>query len=116
MATVSPTSMAFAYRALTREGQQITGIIDAPTAEEARHRLQALQLASLEVEGSPRPSRPRALRGDDFLAFNQQLAQLTGAGLPVEQGLRLIAAEMSRGSIKRTLEQVAAELESGQSM
>src|ERR1700721_2329728 len=78
MATVSPTSMAFAYRALTREGQKIPGIIDAPTGEEAPH--------------------------------------LPRAGLAGEQGLRLIAGEMSRGSIKRTLEQVAAELESGQSL
>jgi type IV pilus assembly protein PilC len=122
MATESPTPMnsatfmAFAYRAQTREGQTITGIIDAPTAEEARLRLQALQLATVEIETSSRPSRPRALHGDDFAAFNQQLAQLTSSGLPVEQGLRLIAAEMGRGSIKRTLEQVAAELERGQSL
>ena len=61
------------------------------------------------------PGRPaaRPLRRDDFAAFNQQFAQLTRAGLPVEHGLRLIAGDMRRGRLARTIEQVAQELERG---
>ena len=50
------------------------------------------------------------------MVFNQQLAQLAGAGLPVEQGLRLVAQEMRRGSMRRTIDLVAAELESGKTL
>ena len=54
-----------------------------------------------------------ALRGEDFLTFNQQLAHLTRAGLPVEHGLRLIAQDMRRGRLATTVKRVADELERG---
>ena len=50
---------------------------------------------------------------DDFLAFNQQLAFLTRAGLPVERGLRLIALDMRSGRLAKSTEAVAKELEAG---
>ena len=37
---------------------------------------------------SPRSTKP--LSGEDFLAFNQQFAQLARAGLPVEEGLLVL--------------------------
>ena len=64
----------------------------------------------------PRPHGPKHYAAKIFAAFNQQLAQLTGAGLPVEQGLRMIAAEMRKSSMRRTLDLVAAELESGKTL
>ncbi|MGD0464044.1 MAG: type II secretion system F family protein [Tepidisphaeraceae bacterium] len=111
-----PKGSTFAYKAITSDGQRISGSIDARDEAEALRRLQSLQMAQIELApGGPLP-RPKPLRGEDFLAFNQQLAQLTGAGLPVEQGLRMIAAEMRRGSMHRTLDLVAAELESGKTL
>jgi type IV pilus assembly protein PilC len=106
----------FAYRAQTRDGQEISGTIDATDSDDARRRLQSLQLQNIQLESSSPQTRARALRGEDFLVFNQQLAQLTGAGLPVEQGLRLVAREMRRGSMRQTIDLVAAELESGKSL
>ena len=106
----------FAYRAETRDGQEISGTIDARDAEDARRRLLSLQLQNVQLQPAPHPPHPAALRGEDFLVFNQQLAQLAGAGLPVEQGLRLVAREMRRGSMRKTLDLVAAELESGKTL
>lgn len=106
----------FAYRAQTRDGQDISGTIDAADAADARRRLQSLQLQNIQITATPTRARARALRGEDFLVFNQQLAQLTGAGLPVEQGLRLVACEMRRGSMRQTIDLVAAELESGKTL
>jgi type IV pilus assembly protein PilC len=116
MASEAPALLTFAYRAQMREGQSLTGTIDATDLADAQRRLQSLQLQAVQIESAPRPPRAKTLRGDDFFAFNQQLAQLTNAGMPVEQGLRLIAAELRHGSMKRTLEMVAADLESGQTL
>jgi type IV pilus assembly protein PilC len=110
------SSRSFAYRAQTHDGQEISGSIDATDIEDARRRLQSLQLQNIQFASTVFTSRAGALRGDDFLVFNQQLAQLTGAGLPVEQGLRLVATEMRRGSMRRTIDTVAAELESGKTL
>jgi len=70
--------------------------------------LKVLQLAPAPFRGTPKP-----LRGEDFINFNQQLAQLTEAGLPVEHGLRLIAREMRSGRLRATVDQIAVELEGG---
>src|SRR5436305_728989 len=110
---MEPTATAiFSYQAQTDEGLRLSGTIDAGDAESAMERLQALRLRVVELSPAA-PVRGKAIRGDAFLAFNQQLAQLTAAGLPVEQGLRLIAADVRSGRLARTIRQVAEELERG---
>ncbi|HEX5245239.1 MAG TPA: type II secretion system F family protein [Tepidisphaeraceae bacterium] len=109
----TPTSQAFAYQAQTEQGHPMTGMIDAPDAQSAMQQLQMLRLRVTEIK--PTASRPsaKAMRGDAFIAFNQQLAHLTKAGLPVERGLRLIADDIHSGKLARTINQLAAELEAG---
>jgi type II secretory pathway component PulF len=111
-------NLAFSYRAQTPTGQILSGTIDAADEADARQRLSLLQLQVLELQPStPRPARrPREMGRDDFAAFNQQLAQLARSGLPVEQGLRLVAEEMGRSLMKETLTQVADDLETGKSL
>jgi len=72
-----------------------------------------LQLRVLDVEPTSRPARTRALKTEDFLAFNQQLAYLTQAGLPVERGLKLMAQDLGTGRLAETVREVAEDLEKG---
>jgi type IV pilus assembly protein PilC len=114
---MSSTASTFAYRAQGFDGQPLSGTIDADTADVARHRLESLRLRVLELApvSTPAPAAGR-LRGEDFATFNQQLAHLTAAGLPLEQGLRLIAQDLRRGQIAATVRQIADELERGESL
>jgi type IV pilus assembly protein PilC len=104
---------AFAYQAQTVDGLAVSGTIDAPNLDEAGRLLLTLRLRVLQIEPVRRPARAKPLRGDDFLAFNQQLTHLTSSGLPVEHGLRLIAQDMRSGRLGETVRQVAQELERG---
>ena len=107
----------FAYEAQTEFGQPLTGTIEAATAEEARKKLALLRLRVSDVRAAEAAVRPkRQLGRDDFLAFNQQLAHLSAAGLPVEQGLRLIAEDVRSGRLASVAREVAADLERGQSL
>jgi type II secretory pathway component PulF len=54
-----------------------------------------------------------AFRAADFLAFNQQLAQLTSRGLPIERSLRLMAGEIRSRRQARAIRQIADDLEAG---
>jgi type II secretory pathway component PulF len=121
MTTVPHTFRSFVYQAQGDDGRRVTGTIDASDAGTAILQLETLQLRVIEIEplkatvggaDVPRP-RTRALHGDDFAAFNQQLAHLTAAGLPVEAGLRLIAQDMRSGRLAATVALVADELERG---
>jgi type IV pilus assembly protein PilC len=116
VATEAQPVLTFGYRAISPDGKPISGTIDAVSITDAAKQLASLRLTGVQMEQGNSPPKARALRGDDFFAFNQQLAQLTAAGLPVEQGLRLIAAELRRGPMKRTLEMVASDLESGKTL
>lgn len=111
----SPTAeRSFAYRAQTNEGDRLDGHIVATDADAARYRLQALGLRVLDLSAAPpKPPRARAMRGDEFEAFNEQLAQLTAAGMPIEQGLRLIAQDTASGRLRESIRAVAADLEGG---
>ncbi len=106
----------FAYQAQTTQGQTLSGVIEAATADEARESLQDMNLRVIEVEQTQDAHSAAPLRGGEFMAFNQQLAQLTSAGLPVEVGLRLIARDMRSGRLSESVRRVAAELESGLSL
>ena len=114
MAEEVPTS--FAYEAQTFAGEAISGTVDAPDTAAALQLLGGMGLRAIEVAPVARPARPRALGGKDFLAFNQQLAQLTAAGMPIEHGLRLIARDVRSKRLARTIELVTQEMESGRSL
>jgi type IV pilus assembly protein PilC len=111
MVTDPPKS--FAYEAQTADGLRMSGTVDAQEVGEATRRLMELGLRVVEIAPSERIAKPRALRASDFAAFNQQLAHLARAGLPLEHGLRLIAGDLRRGRLSRTVELVATELERG---
>src|SRR5215469_3180840 len=104
----------FAYEAQSDDGQRVSGTMEAVDAEQAMNRLRTMRVRVLELNlASPRPSPAKVLRGEEFIAFNEQLAQLAKAGLPLEQGLRLIASDIQGRRLKTTIEQLASELEKG---
>jgi type II secretory pathway component PulF len=112
MAEASARTETFAYQAQTAGGQPLSGTIDAGDITSASAALQSLQLRITDIAPAHPPTARATLRGADFLAFNQQLAQLTAGGLPIERSLRLLALEM-RGRPARAVNEIAADLEKG---
>ena len=112
-ATADDVPQIFTYEAQTDDGRRLAGTIEATDAEAALDRLHAMRLRVIAVTPASQRVRSKALRGSDFLAFNQQLAQLTAAGMPLERGLRLIAGDIRSRRLKVTIERLASELESG---
>lgn len=103
----------FAYTAQTFDGQPMTGTIDAVNLEDASKRLSNLRLRIIRIDPAAPPPRAKPLRGEDFAAFNQQLAQLAASGLPIEQGLRLIAEDLGHGGLAQSIREVSSELDRG---
>ena len=104
----------FAYEAQSDDGQRLSGTMEAADAEQAMNRLRSMRVRVTELKlVSARPPTPKALRGEDFIAFNEQLAALAKAGLPLEQGLRLMAADIQSRRLRGTIEQLAGDLEQG---
>ncbi|MEM6560670.1 MAG: type II secretion system F family protein [Planctomycetota bacterium] len=105
----------FEYVAHDPAGRKLTGRIDADDgggAEAALTEL-GLRVQSLAPTQTSTPTA-KPITGDELAAFNEQLLHLTKAGLPLEQGLRLIADDMGAGSAA-TVRELADKLDAGKS-
>src|SRR5438552_2476941 len=92
----------------------MAGTIDAPALDAAMQQLLTMGLRGVTIKPiSTTARRAKVLRGDDFLSFNDQLAHLAKAGMPVEHGLRLLAQDLKRGRLAATVRAVADELQKG---
>lgn len=121
----------FRYTALDVAGETRTGTVEAATDAEARAQLEGegLQVLTLqpateqgESESSPlsdfyeEQQAPAGvqLSEDDFLAFGDALGHVTGAGLPLESGLRVLAEQVPSRRTSRSLEALSGRLERGE--
>jgi type II secretory pathway component PulF len=106
----------FEYNALTSAGRLMKGDIEAGSPEEATELLKQMQLDVNQIEKA-KPKRPKTAIGrNEFLLFNQQLASIAQAGIPLERGLRELAADVTSRSMRTLIEDIAGELEAGTSI
>ncbi len=77
-----------------------------------RHLLGLPGIRSTEAEGD----RRKAIPGHDFLLFNQQLAGLLGAGLPLLQCLDMMCERLRNAAFKEALGEVRDRVRSGEEL
>lgn len=103
----------FQYQALTQAGRMMRGTVEAGTPDEAAQTLKRMELNVSSLEKA-RQERPKTVVGrNEFLLFNQQLASITKAGIPLERGLRELAQDVSSKPMRRLIDDIAADLEAG---
>jgi len=106
----------FEYNALTGAGRLMKGTIEAGSPQEASELLKQMQLNVNLIEKA-KPEKPKTPIGrNEFLLFNQQLASITKAGIPLERGLRELAKDVASKSMRKLIEDIASELEAGVSI
>jgi type II secretory pathway component PulF len=109
----------FEYNALTSAGRLMKGTIEAGSREEADEQLKSAFGGQLTVNsiGQAKPEKLKTAIGrNEFLLFNQQLASITKAGIPLERGLRELANDVSSRSMRRLVNSIAKDLEAGASI
>jgi len=92
------------------------GTIEAGSRQEAGELLQQMQLTVNAIEKAKAPKPKTAVGRNEFMLFNQQLAALTKAGIPLERGLRELANDVSSKSMRKLVDNIASELEAGVSI
>ncbi|HEV58325.1 MAG TPA: type II secretion system F family protein [Phycisphaerales bacterium] len=107
------TMGVFQYNALTAGGRLMRGTIEATSPDQATEMLQEMQLTVNEVEQVTQPVLRTPMSRDEFVLFNQQLASITRAGVPLSQGLRQLAHDLGSRRMQRTLSELADELDAG---
>lgn len=64
----------------------------------------------------PTLSPARQLAPEDLITLNEEIAAMSRAGLPLDQGLTALAAEMGRGKLQKVTRQLADDLRAGFSL
>lgn len=116
--------MTFRYRALTPNGEVVSGSISAPSAAEVAERVEYLGLIPIETirdEGGGTSgsgwnftilSRPRP---EDVTIFTGDLALLLQTGARINDALELLAADADIGRLRPTVAKLTAAVLSGES-
>ena len=106
----------FEYNALTSGERLMKGVIEAGSQEEASDLLKGMQLTVNSIEKAKAPKPKTAIGRNEFLLFNQQLASIAKAGIPLERGLRELAKDVTSKPMRRLIDAIAGELEGGVSI
>ena len=106
----------FEYNALTSSGRLMKGTIEAGSRDEVSEQLKQMQLAVNSIDKA-KPKKPKTAIGrNQFMLFNQQLASITKAGIPLEKGLRELSNDVASTSMRKLIDDIAGELETGVSI
>ena len=103
----------FEYRSVTTSGRLMTGTIEAADIEQAKASLAEMGLQVTELEKTKESVVAKSIGYNEFILFNEQLASLTQAGIPLEQGLRELAHDAGSSKMRTLINGIADELERG---
>jgi len=106
----------FEYNALTSAGRLMKGTIEAASSQEAGEMLEQMQLTVNSIEKAKPPRLKTAVGRSEFLLFNQQLASITKAGIPLERGLRELSTDIASKPMRKLIDAIADDLEAGVSI
>jgi len=108
----------FAYIAREISGQQIAGVLDAASRQDALGALATQQLFPIHVEASEsagaRQKRiGRRVGGRHLVVFYTQLADLLRSGVPLLRSLELLQRQTSHATLKLVIEDIRAHVADG---
>jgi type II secretory pathway component PulF len=125
---------SFNYRATDENGLEVEGELSAPSIEVARQELahrgwQVIELSAIEIAPAASaipvlpaavpqtaPASLGALSGAEAELLAGQMANVTGAGLPLSAGLRALSEEVPSRRVRHWLCEISDRLERGQSL
>jgi len=115
----------FNYQAIDNQGQELTGVVEAPNEQEAKRQLQGENLYIFELgkkdgssgENSVESSGQINLfnQNDSLLVFTNQLANLLTAGIQLGEALTIISKLMSASQFSKVIDNIYSSIKGGQS-
>ncbi len=117
---------AFEYKALSAQGKQLKGVIEADTARHARSQLRDQRMMPLEIQpvtekeakaksASFSPFK-RGISVSELALITRQLATLVAAGLPIEECLKAVGQQCEKARLASMIMAVRSRVVEGYSL
>lgn len=106
----------FEYHALTPDGRLMKGTLEALSPELAGQILTEMRLDVQSLALVPPPPLKSRIGRAELLLFNQQLASIAQAGVPLDRGLRELAGDISKRRMRKLVTSLADDLQDGMSI
>ncbi len=109
----------FAWRGVNGNGKKVRGIMMGYIEGDVREKLAQQQIKLQKIKQttpSAFSSFGNKMKGTDITAFTRQLATMLNAGVPIVQGLRLIADSHKKAEMRAAVLQVSKQVEAGTSL
>jgi type IV pilus assembly protein PilC len=103
----------FDYTGQLQSGATFQGTLEANSQQDADATLDKMGVRVRSLRPARRAAYVAPLSLDDFLFFNEQIATMTKTGVPLQDGLRQLAADVGSRKLKRLLAELADELAAG---
>ncbi len=108
----------FTYVAQDRSGKRQTGTMNADSRQTATKSLQrrGYKVQSVKVQSGVKggPSARTKVRSVDLLVFTRQLSTIVNAGLPLLQGLDILAEQTEDEKFALVIKDIGAQVETGE--
>lgn len=110
---------SFAYVARTREGKKQSGTLNVENRQAAVRALQTRGLTPERLQDKSRGASTNVRRGPkvkshEVLVFTRQLSTIVNSGLPLLQGLDILAEQTQDPRFARVLQQIGQDVEGGE--
>ncbi|MCH8344599.1 MAG: type II secretion system F family protein [Planctomycetes bacterium] len=113
------SQLTFHYKAIDQRGAKSKGVLRAANRREAYRQISASGLKPLRIiaqRSEWRPWRSAPVGARDLAHLTYQFAVLMEARIPIADGLRSIAEQEPNRRLGRVIQDIAAQIESGQSV
>ena len=112
--------MKLAYKAISKDGKKIQGIIEARDAKEAGIFLRRKELVPVSVQKPGRGildifSFANKIRATNIVFFTRQLSSMLNAGLTLMQALNILKEQVQNDLMKEIVNGIISEIEKGKS-
>lgn len=106
----------FDYVGQLKSGSSFQGTLEADSHENAEKTLAKMGIRVTSMRNARRFAHVVPLSLDDYVFFNEQVAAMAKSGIPLETGLRNLAADAGSRKLKRILISVANDISAGVSL
>ncbi len=106
----------FAYRAMDPAGQMVPGVMDAANGADLELRLQRMQLDLIDFKATGQQLLllgVRVVRRADLINFCFHMEQLTGAGVPILEGLHDLRESTEHPRLREVITELIEGIEGG---